>query len=373
MTTWMRRVVVVLTGAAALLTAGAGVSAWQANRKAGELAALRRAGGDPDVDADAVWRQLQDFRARHAEDADTVQPLQETLKARRDEQLNARALRAFDELKTAEGRGADLTQMLELTNRFLNDFAGSRGESEVRQLRLAYLLRLDERDIEAARNLSARQPLAFAARRELYQHYLDKHPAGAFVSEAQSALQALEADWDRNDFRAVRDHFQARPGEVAELVTRCRTYLAVHPRGKFAASATELLRWTERVTAPGEYRVVLRNGAFERGLARTLSRGPDLSVELEVAGVRYGPSTIVRNRYDPEWEYEFPRRIRWKLGDPVRVRVSDHDYWSRVVVDIVSAEEEPLAMQLLSGELWCGANRITFASDFALPTLPQIE
>jgi hypothetical protein len=157
------------------------------------------------------------------------------------------------------------------------------------------------------------------------------------------------------------------------LVTRCRAYEAVHPHGRFTAAATALLRWTERVTTRSEYRVILRGGQFDKRIARWLSRGPCLSVELEVAGVRYGPSTIVVNRYDPDWDYEFPRRIRWKLGDPVRIRVTDHKYWSRLVVDIGSEEGDPLAMRLLSGDAWSGSNRVSFESDFAMPTLPKIE
>src|SRR5262249_48397010 len=134
-----------------------------------------------------------------------------------------------------------------------------------------------------------------------------------------------------------------------------------------------LLRWSERVTAPHEYRVVLRSGDFEHKLARYFSRGLDLSVELEVAGVRYGPSHSVPRRYDPHWDYEFPRPIRWKLGDPVRIRVTDHTWADRVVVEIASADGDPLALKLLTGEAWSGKNRLTFESDFALPTLPQIE
>jgi hypothetical protein len=118
---------------------------------------------------------------------------------------------------------------------------------------------------------------------------------------------------------------------------------------------------------------VLRNGQVERRLARTLSWGPDLSVEIEVAGVRHGPSTIVRNSYTPVWEYEFPRRVRWMLGDPIRIRVTDHDYWRRVVLDVASAEDDPLAMLWLAGDVFIGDNRLTFASDFMVPALPQIE
>src|SRR5262249_12675090 len=152
---------------------------------------------------------------------------------------------------------------------------------------------------------SAREPLNFQTRREHYQHYLDRHPDGASRSEADAALKAIEADWDRHDFRTVRDHFLAKPGEIAELVARCRTYLAVHARGQFKESADDLLKWSERVTATNGYKVTLRGGHFEKRIARFFSRGPDLSVELEVAGVRYGPSNITVNKYDPEWNYEF--------------------------------------------------------------------
>ena len=42
--------------------------------------------------------------------------------------------------------------------------------------------------------------------------------------------------------------------------------------------------------------------------------GAHLSVEIEVGGVRYGPSTIARRGYSPEWDYEFSRPVRWKSG-----------------------------------------------------------
>jgi hypothetical protein len=119
--------------------------------------------------------------------------------------------------------------------------------------------------------------------------------------------------------------------------------------------------------------VVLRNGSFDRGIGRWFTRGPKLSVELEVNGIRYGPGPIVKNRYDPEWEFEFPRRVRWKLGEAVRIRVTDHNWKDQVVVDIASDEGDPLALRLLSGEAWSGPNRLTFESDFALPQLPKIE
>ena len=53
--------------------------------------------------------------------------------------------------------------------------------------------------------------------------------------------------------------------------------------------------------------------------------------------------------------------------------MTDHDWKDRVVVEIASDDDDPLAMRLLSGEANSGANRLTFESDFALPALPKIE
>ena len=106
-------------------------------------------------------------------------------------------------------------------------------------------------------------------------------------------LKNIDADWDKHDFRGVRDHFQTHPGDVKELQLLCRSYLAVHSQGRFRDAAHDLLRWTERVTQPGEYRVVLKSGNFDRKVAHFMSRGPSLSVEIEVNGIRYGPSNIV--------------------------------------------------------------------------------
>jgi len=176
---------------------------------------------------------------------------------------------------------------------------------------------------------------------ENYQAYLDKHPSGVFGSEATAALQAIEADWDKHDFRAVRDHFLATPNNIPELVNRCRSYLAVHPQGRFnrvrrRPAPLERARHCPRRVPRGPAQRPLR-----QKVARFFSRGPDLSVEIEVGGVRYGPSNIVKNDYNPEWDYEFPRRIRWKLGDPIRVRVTDHDWKDRVVVEIATQRRRP--------------------------------
>lgn len=340
------------------------------------LTALRREAADPDADPAAAWVRFQEFRAAHPEvnvEGDLEQ-LRSVIKARRDEQFNQQARRALDELCRAAERADDLPGVVKLADRFLADFTGSAAEAEGRRCREAVLRRLDEQDIQAARAYSTRNPLNFQTRREHYQRYLDKHPTGgAFAKEAVGALQTIAVEWDKHDFRAVRDHYLKEPGNVAGLAALCRRYVAVHPAGKFKASATELLRWTERVAVPGEYRVVVRNGAFDKSVGRWFTRGPKLSVELDVNGVRYGPSTICYNRNDPEWDFEFPRRVRWKLGDAVVVRVTDHNWSDKVVMEAGSEPGDPLALRLLTGEVHAGGHRVQFSSDFALPVLPKIE
>lgn len=354
-------------------------------RREQRLAELRRQADDPDADAEAVWAEFRRFHddfPEHSLDGEW-QAFRARIKGRRDARVaqrqaeergerERRALQAFRDLERAE-QAATLAAKVELADRFLRDYAGTARAAEVEKRRLAALRRLDQHDIESARDYSARNPLNFYTRRQRYQRYLDGHPQGAFVSEASAALKAITAEWDRYDFRAVRDYFQAKPGDVKELKVLCRAYLAAHPEGKFRSAARDLLRWSERVTVPGEYRVVLKSGSFDKGAAYWLSRGLSLSVEIEVAGVRYGPSTIVKRSYEPEWNYEFPRRVRWRLGDGVRIWVTDHYFWRRKVLEVGSGEDDLLAMRLLSGEVSSGPHRLTFESDFTMPTMPKIE
>ena len=181
----------------------------------------------------------------------------------------------------------------------------------------------------------------------------------------------IDDEWDRHDFRAVAEHFKAKPEGVKELRTLCRSYLAAHAEGRFRDKATELLRWCDKVTEPGEYTVTLKSGSFSKKVAHLVSRGAYLSVEIEVDGVRHGPSTIVKRSYSPEWEYEFPRRIRWKLGDSVRVIVTDNYYWKRKVADVTF--DDDLAMRKLTGEVEVTYGSLTFSSDFTMPTVPKVE
>src|SRR5262245_21640017 len=181
-----------------------------------ELANLRHAADTSEADPEQVWRQFQQFRATYPEMSatDDLAQIQTVVQARHEEHLNRQARAAHDELVRAEGQGQTLTALLAQADRYLKDFPGSTHEDDVRRRRAAIALRLEERDYEPARELTARQPLAFQARRERYLGYLERHPNGTFAKEAAAALKTLAGDWDRHDFRAVRDHFTSKPGET---------------------------------------------------------------------------------------------------------------------------------------------------------------
>ena len=66
--------------------------------------------------------------------------------------------------------------------------------------------------------------------------------------------------------------------------------------------------------------------------------------------------------------------MRWKLGDAVHIRVTEHSWRSGVVVEMASADGDPLAMKMLAGEAWAGTNRLTFSCpEFRMPVLPKVE
>jgi GTPase SAR1 family protein len=339
------------------------------------LADLRRRAGDVDTDVEALAQQFAAFRQEFTDgDPADLKSLQEVVERRRAEFRARRAKEAYDAILAAEHRAVDPEVLLTMADRFVAEHAGSAQEEPVRYHRADYRARIDVRDIEDARQYSRQYPLHFQTRRERFQRYLERHPSnGCFLKEAEAALVAIDSEWDRFDFRAIRDLFEQNPGDVPNLSARCRAYLGAHPRGQFVDSTRELLRWGERISTAQDYHVALKRGEFEKKIARFFSLGPDLSVEIEVKGVRYGPSNIVKNHYTPEWEYEFPRTIRWKLGDPVKIIVTDHDWKDRVVMTIESEEGDPVAMRLLSGEVASGPNRLRFESDFGMPVLPRIE
>ncbi len=352
-------------------------------RALARLVELRRLASAPEADVEEVWAQFLQFHKEYPQyplNGDEER-LRNTVRKRRDEAVARRAQIAYEALLATEQhlsgdnplvRRKRLELLVTQADSFLREFPGLPQESAVRTQREKFLERIDELDFEGAQSYSSANPLNFQTRRERYLTYLEQHPQGAHVQQAAEALAAIERDWDRHDFRPVYDLWKEKPSDLKELTARCQHYLLVHRNGRYYQHALELLHWAEQICSEREYKVVLKQGSFDKGIARWLSRGPDLSVEIEVGGVKYGPSQVIGNNYTPEWNYEFPRPVRWKLGDPVIIRVSDHDYWKKVVVEINSGED-PLGMNLLSTSVTSGANSLVFESDFRMPTLPALD
>jgi hypothetical protein len=133
------------------------------------------------------------------------------------------------------------------------------------------------------------------------------------------------------------------------------------------------MAWAGRVNQSREYTVKVVRGDFSLKLGRWYTRGPDLSVTIEVNGIKHGPTNILKNDYDPKWNYEFPRSVTWKPGDTVRIIVRDHDFWGRTIIDYSSSDNDKLAMRLLNGKFEQDEHAIWFESDFKMPVVPDID
>jgi len=234
-----------------------------------------------------------------------------------------------------------------------------------------YRDRLDERAYQEAVDYSGRWPEHFLTRCQRYQSYLQRYPEGRFAAAARAALARIHDEWDRSDYRNVRDQFVRDPAAFDQLRTLGRAYLSSHPQGRFGDAVHGLLRWCDQVSEPGEYTVRLVSGVFDRKAAFWASRGVSAAVTLEVGGIRYGPSPIVQNNYAPQWDFTFPRKIRWKSGDRVRVIITDHYLWKRTLVD--RTFEEPIALRQLSDLLDLKNCSLRFESDFTMPSLPRAD
>jgi hypothetical protein len=351
--------------------------------RSSQLVELRRKARDPDADPEGVWAEFLRFRERFPEyDLDYEGSLlRQRIKAASDQQREQReraertererkGLLAVRELELAQRKG-DLAALVDLAGKLAREHAHTNAEAELLRRQQTYLARMDDRDIEVARDYSRRNPSNFYTRRQQYRQYLDRHPSGHYADEARKALAAIAREWDRNDYRLIRERFLEKPGELKDLKTRCRAYLSAHAEGRYRSNINELLRWCNKVSEGADYKVTLRSGSFSKKAAALISRGAYLSVEIEVGGVRYGPSTIVQRSYNPEWEYEFTRKVHWKAGDSVRIIVTDNYYWKRKVAD--ETFDDVLAMRKLTGEVEVRHGSVTFASDFTMPKLPRAD
>jgi hypothetical protein len=283
-----------------------------------------------------------------------------------------------DLIRAEELPNAEYRDLIERAQQFLADHPRSEWRDEVGRRLEGYVRKLDDRDIGRARQYSKQYATHFANRIERYQDYLKAHQTGGrFISEATEAKDQILREWDTYTYRQAYDHLIAHPDDVAEVARRLREYQRVHRDGRYARDAQAYLDWWDKVSVPGDYRVTLRRGEVDPGVGKYLGGGgPDLGVLIEVGGAVYGPSPVVRNTSRPIWDYTFPRPIRWKLGDPVTIRITDYDWSDSVVAVLHSRKGDPLAIRNLAGTIKLaqgGKTSLVFASSFTMPTLSRPE
>lgn len=271
---------------------------------------------------------------------------------------------------------ADLQDVLRQARLFLDQNPDTGLRQELEGLVTDVTTKIDERDIENARDYSRKYPTNFATRLERYQDYLKNHSGGGkFVSEAMDAKSQILKDWDLYTYRQAYDHLVSHPEDINEVARLLRDYLRDHADGRYAKPSKEFITWWDKVHQPQTYKVTLRRGEFDEKLSKYLSGGgPDLSVIVEVAGVKYGPSPVVKNNLKPIWDWTFAKPVVWKLGDPVSIQITDHDWWDSPVDTYKSKPSDPLALRAFNGTIKCddGA-RLTLTTDFKVPELPKPE
>jgi GTPase SAR1 family protein len=330
---------------------------------------------DPETPLLALKTFLRDFPdTTHRDEARALVQTLKTQAAARQSSVERRLVE--DLIRTESLPDADFRDLIERAQQFLSEHPESSWRGEVLSRQEEYIRKLDARNIERARQYSQQYPTNFATRIERYQDYLKAHRAGGrFLSEATEAKDRILREWDAYAYRQAFDHLQAHPDDVAEVARRLRDYLRDHRDGRHARDAQRYLDWWDKVSVPGEYRVTLRRGEVDPDVGKYLAGGgPDLGVVLEVGGVTYGPSPVVRNTHKPIWDYTFPRPIKWKSGDPVTIEIIDYDWSDSVVYTLHSRKGDPLALRLLSGTIKPakgGKTTLVFASDFKEPKLTQ--
>jgi GTPase SAR1 family protein len=271
---------------------------------------------------------------------------------------------------------ADLQDVLRQARAFLDQNPETDVRQELESLVGEVSGKIDDRDIEQARDYSRKYPTNFATRLDRFQDYLKNHASGGkYVSEAMDAKSRILEEWDMHAYRTAYDHQVSHPEDIAEVAKLLRDYLRDHGDGRFAKPAREFVAWWDKVHQPQTYRLTLRRGDFDAAISKYLSGGgPDLSVIVEVAGVRYGPSPIVKNNAKPIWDWTMPKPVVWKLGDPVSIQVTDHDWWDSPVDTFRAKPNDPIALKALNGTVKCeNGSRLTFSTDFQVPELPNPE
>jgi len=343
-----------------------------------EVKAEATASGDrPDATNRALLAFLHDFpdTPRKSE----VEALLVANRARVAERQSMLERRVIDDLiRSAAVPSADYPDLIDQANVFLKEHPESTYRSEVERLVAGFTKTLDDRQFDRAKTFSHEFSTHYQARIEKYQDYLKAHEGGGLhTSEAREAKDRILREWDDDSYRVAHDLYTNHPDDVEAVAARLREYVQQHPEGRHLAAAKEYLAWWDKVTVPGNYKVTLLRGEFDRQIGKWWSGGaPDFSVTIEVGGRAYGPSPTIVNSHKPVWRYTFPQPIVWKLGDPVAIKVVDNDWSDSTVVVLNSRAGDPLAMKLLSGTVRPskgGTTTLVFASDFKMPVLPKPE
>ena len=335
------------------------------------------AGDDPETPLSALRIFLKDFP--DSPKKSEALALLNTLKGESASRRSLQDRRFVDDLlRAATLPNAELRDLIDRAQQFLAEHPQSEWRPEVERKLEGYVKALDDRDIDRARQYSKQYPTNFATRIERFQDYLRGHQTGGrFISEATEAKDRVLREWDTYTYRLAYDHLAAHPDDIGEVARRLRDYLHDHHDGHFANDAKAYLDWWEKVSRPGDYRVTLRRGEIDKSVGKYLAGGaPDLGVALEVGGVAYGPSPVVPNTHRPIWEFPFPHTVRWKLNDPVTIKIIDHDWSDSVVKVLNSRKGDPLAIRNLSNTIRSEKGlkvSLTFASDFQMPVLTRPE
>ena len=294
-----------------------------------------------------------------------------------DARLAGRERQVVDDLiRSSTLPNVNYLDLIEQARGFLAEHPQSRYRGEVDHLLDEFVKTLDDRDIEKARSFSKANPTDFARRMERYSDYLKAHKnGGRYISVANQAKDQILRDWDNDTYRRAYNHLVAHPNDIAEVARLFHDYSIQHPEGRRIIEVKKYLEWWDKVSATHDYRVTLRSGTFESRFGSTFGGAPDLGVVIEVAGVSYGPTPVIRNNYKPIWDHTFTKPIRWKLGDPVAIKVIDHGYWSdETIIRLNSEPGDPLAIRNISHTIHAnkgGGTTLVFASDFKIPELPR--
>jgi hypothetical protein len=334
-------------------------------------------GGARHATADAGAENFHDwFQKYHAAHSDP-QRLRDELQAAleqisADEGAASDSAIALDALRRAEQTaGNDYASLVDQADRYLEAYPGSPFADEVREMFAKYSMAWDDHDFDSAREFSREQPDRYEARIARYEEYMERHGAvGQHIADAKRAIESIRSDWAEHEYRVIYEYSRRYPNDLQSVASQVRRFTDEHPSSGRRGAAERFLALYDKAAAPGEYRMRVISGSFSRDIRRAISRGPDLAVEVEVAGHRIGRTPIVSDSFEPVWNYEFPQTVRWRMGDPIKIRVMDFDYSNHVILK-VETTDDPVALRYLSGSWEAEGHRLTFECNFETPSLPS--